>query len=394
MNRRKIMIASLGTLATAGVIGAAAAVGGTADLADSVVATSVGSDKATQVHMRVTNNTGEALTLSDPQSKGSGNHWQDRPTDLAVGAATEASNYAAGDAEIDLTYTGVDSGAVFQLHAETTLDSDNYATATTTNPSYTVSTTQQTGFSPLYTFTMEPGHTFNFTGKTDTYTVPPGITKLTAVAMGGMGGNWAVDGGNNHAPSGARVAGILDVTPGEVLTVGVGGVGGNPKQYTVWQGGWGMQNGSSDYSGGNGVDADPTNATGGGGGASVVLDGAGEAVVVAGGGGGEGSYPNDEAEEGAGGRGGYNGSLTGENGGPDLGGGKAGANSVSHGQDSPTGGSAGGGGVNGGLAGAIQQQGGGAGSSSDSGLDAPNVSTAPADSSYTGGQITIAASPQ
>ena len=63
--------------------------------------------------------------------------------------------------------------------------------------------------------------TFNFTGSTQIYTVPKGITSISVVAIGGAGGSF----GNGSIINGAEVRGTLVVVPGEELTVNVGGAG-------------------------------------------------------------------------------------------------------------------------------------------------------------------------
>lgn len=70
---------------------------------------------------------------------------------------------------------------------------------------------------------MDPGHTFTYTGRPQTYTVPAGVHQLDLKVVGVSGGSGMV--GSNE-PSGAEVSGSLQVTPGEVLTLGVGGMGG------------------------------------------------------------------------------------------------------------------------------------------------------------------------
>jgi hypothetical protein len=326
-------------------------------------------DKATQVHMSITNNTQETLNLSSASSKGTTSHWQDRPVSLAPGQKETVSNYAAGDAEINLTYTGATSGTAFTLHGETPSVGDNQASGTTTSTNYITTAKSASGFNPTFTYSMEPGHTFTFVGHTDTYTVPPGVTQLNVTAVGGAGGVFSEDA--SGAPDGAEISGVLAVTPGEILTVGVAGQGN--QVYNNVKGGWGMTNGASDYAGGNGFTTGGDNL-GGGGGATVILDGTGSPVVVAGGGGGDGDGPLGST--GYGGEGGQGGSLLGGTGGPYGQGGKPGANTVSHGQDAVSGGGAGGGGVNGGTAGNVTVQGGGAGSSSDSGLTNTTIKTA------------------
>ena len=66
--------------------------------------------------------------------------------------------------------------------------------------------------------------TFNYTGGTQTYTVPAGVTSIQAVAAGGGNGNNQFGTGNVN---GALVQATLAVVPGEVLTVVVGGRGNN-----------------------------------------------------------------------------------------------------------------------------------------------------------------------
>ncbi len=64
-------------------------------------------------------------------------------------------------------------------------------------------------------------NTFSFTGSTQTYTVPTGVTSISVSATGGTGGAiYSVAG----SPS-ARIQATLTVVPGEVLTVVVGGQG-------------------------------------------------------------------------------------------------------------------------------------------------------------------------
>lgn len=65
--------------------------------------------------------------------------------------------------------------------------------------------------------------TFSYTGAAQTFTVPAGVTALDVTALGSLGGG---------APAGAQVAQLtvrgVPVTPGEVLTVEVGGAGAAP----------------------------------------------------------------------------------------------------------------------------------------------------------------------
>ena len=138
---------------------------------------------------------------------------------------------------------------------------------------------------------------FSFTGGVQTFTVPAGVTSLTFEALGAGGGTGAT--GGNAATGGvggkgSRATGTLAVTPGQVLTIFVGGQGGTPTA--------GFNGGGT---GGN------QNSGGGGGASDIRFPGAANAdrIIVAGGGGGggrAGCEPNTIAG-GAGGNGDGNG---------------------------------------------------------------------------------------
>ena len=131
-------------------------------------------------------------------------------------------------------------------------------------------------------------------GTTDTFTVPANVTRISVTvrgASGGTGGSYAsgttARAGADSSP-GQVVQGELTVTPGQVLTVQVGGGGG--RGFQNWNSGTGGTAGSSysGYAGSSGT----TNANGGGGGgggATVILSGLTPIVVAAGGSGGQGA---------------------------------------------------------------------------------------------------------
>jgi hypothetical protein len=378
----RIAIGSSAAVAAAVLLAVGSAAIGPAALAESIASDATpppdAADKATQVHIHITNGTAETLALTGATDSGT---WQDRASDIAPGGSAEVSNYSAGDAQINLTYVGALSGATYSFEAETPLVGKNSASGSTTNSAYRVGTTVGTGYDPTYAFTIDGTTTFGPTGATETYTVPAGVTRLQVTAAGGAGG---VETETAAGPAtGARITGTLPVAPGQVLTIGVGGNGDDTGSGP--HGGWGPTLGADDYSGGD-VLPGSTYITGGGGGATVIADPGGQPLVVAGGGGGQG----DPEADAPGGRGGYDGSLTGENGGPDGTGGRAGANSTTQGQSvtttSPGPSGAGGGGYRGGLGGTQgAYQGGGAGSSYDAGLTDATVATATAAT----GQVTI-----
>ncbi len=128
--------------------------------------------------------------------------------------------------------------------------------------------------------------TFSYTGGTQSFTVPIGVTSITVDAYGAQGGSGGGLGG--------RVQATLVVTPGQALQVRVGGQGGNSALGVVTGG----YNG-----GGSSGSCGPQYCGSGGGGASDVRTGAfalADRLVVAGGGGG--SHPiNGPSNAGAGG---------------------------------------------------------------------------------------------
>jgi streptogramin lyase len=128
--------------------------------------------------------------------------------------------------------------------------------------------------------------TFEYTGRTQYFTVPYGITNVTITATGGYGGS-SERGGSG---AGGSVTATIPVNPSEGLAVNVGGLGGGAGCGDSggpggWNGGGKGADGASCYTywkGGGG---------GGGGGASDIREGGSglaNRVVIAGGGGGAG----------------------------------------------------------------------------------------------------------
>ena len=120
---------------------------------------------------------------------------------------------------------------------------------------------------------------FDFTGAEQTFTVPAGGTSIHVVAIGGKGGIGEL----NRRPGGfgAAVSADVAVTPGQVLSVMVGGNGGDAP-------GTGAPGSGGFNNGGAGGGSLPGRAGGGGGGMSYLAPSGGftDALVVAGGGGG------------------------------------------------------------------------------------------------------------
>src|SRR6185312_796120 len=164
---------------------------------------------------------------------------------------------------------------------------------------------------------------FSYTGSLQTWTVPCAVV-ITITANGGQGGSVnSYTGGN-----GAKMTGTFNVTPGQVLTILVGGAG------------VGTNNG---------------NSAGGGGGGTYVMNGA-TPLIIAGGGGGRrdtgpsGSIPNTQG----------NASTSGQNSYDNSGIGGTAGNGGSSGEPNGggTGGPGGGLNTNGGLDGSVGAAGG------------------------------------
>jgi hypothetical protein len=138
--------------------------------------------------------------------------------------------------------------------------------------------------------------TFTYTGYAEQWPVPDGVTSVSFQISGGRGGH-AADEIVSWGGSAAVIIGSVPVTPGQVLSIALGGEGG------FGAGGWGY----SGMSGGPANTAKNKDRSGGaGGGASMIAlanaDGSDwHLVVVAGGGGGQGGGSSDPAGAGLGG---------------------------------------------------------------------------------------------
>src|SRR5258705_356547 len=136
---------------------------------------------------------------------------------------------------------------------------------------------------------------FNFTGGTQTFVVPAGVTQVRIDAAAAQGGSGETDDGLDDGGDGGEIEATIDVTPGETLTVVVGGKGISPKHdFEVAAGGF---NGGGDA-------RISEHAGGGGGGESDVRQGSGsldDRVVIADGGGGGGGGDKNSGNGGGGG---------------------------------------------------------------------------------------------
>jgi hypothetical protein len=138
--------------------------------------------------------------------------------------------------------------------------------------------------------------TINYTKGRSTFQVPPGIFSITVKAAGGSGGGGGADTyGGNAGGVAQYVSGVVQVHPGDVITVDVGGggqggatdvsgVGAGPGGSSMlgYYGGRGGNAGSSGWSG----------SGGGGGAATVFAKEDNTLILVAGGGAGGGGGGN------------------------------------------------------------------------------------------------------
>ncbi len=161
---------------------------------------------------------------------------------------------------------------------------------------------------------------FSYSGNTQYYTVPAGVTSITVDANGAGGG--AQPGNGGQAGAGGKMVATIPVTPGQVLSVIVGGAGGNSQYNRSGSGGGGFtgvldaaNNHLVSAGGGGGAAGNegcPQIGNGGNGGASSGTQGscglggaAGiNAVSPAGGAGGTGSIPGAAGNAAGGGLGG------------------------------------------------------------------------------------------
>jgi hypothetical protein len=114
---------------------------------------------------------------------------------------------------------------------------------------------------------------------TSTWVVPDGVTEIEAVVSGAAGGDSETLGGK-----GGGVQATIPVTPGETLTISVGGRGDDEELFLA-------AGGAGGAGGGGAGGSSPGRSGGGGGGASDIRQGGSalsDRVVVAGGGGGAG----------------------------------------------------------------------------------------------------------
>jgi hypothetical protein len=125
---------------------------------------------------------------------------------------------------------------------------------------------------------------------TGNFVVPPEIYVLELSVSGGGGGGGGGDAqGGSSGYSGHLITQRIEVIPGDVISVDVGG-GGGAGVYSAGGGAGSGGSSASGYNGGNGANAGPSGLSGGGGGggAATVVRKNGTIIIVAAGGGGGG----------------------------------------------------------------------------------------------------------
>lgn len=148
---------------------------------------------------------------------------------------------------------------------------------------------------------------FTYTGDTYTWNVPAGVSSISFEVRGAAGGDGKYGSTvNSYGGQGGITTGNLEVTPGQLLILKVGGRGANGNAV------------SGGFNGGGATNASSSGIPGSGGGASdirLTTDTLAARVVVAGGGGGASGF----CGSGSSGNGGAGGGSTGEGGGGNTG---------------------------------------------------------------------------
>lgn len=159
-----------------------------------------------------------------------------------------------------------------------------------------------------------PTENFNYTGSQQTWTVPPGVTSITATLIGGAGGS-TVGNSNSSGGKGGYLQATINVTSGNTIYLYIGGKGTNSNitdQQDINHSG-GFNGGGT---GGKDIDLDNNNnqlqvrnGSGGGGATDIRINGTAltNRILIAGGGGGSGYSANGGN---GGGTTGGNGSIT------------------------------------------------------------------------------------
>ena len=203
----------------------------------------------------------------------------------AVGVCWSTSSGTESISGEHTTDTVVQSGAFTSSVTGLTTNTTYYLKAYATN-------NVGTSYGSEISFTPTNVVKLSYTGGLQTWTVPAGVTSVT-VKVWGAGGQYGSDGSGSGSSIpggyGGYARGTLAVTPGQVLTIVVGGTGGRTITENTYAAG-GYNGGGNSYCNILGASYGP-GVGGGGGGTDVRAGGSAvtNRVIVAGGGGGGGA---------------------------------------------------------------------------------------------------------
>ncbi len=203
----------------------------------------------------------------------------------AVGVCWSTSSGTESISGEHTTDTVVQSGAFASSITGLTTGTTYYLKAYATN-------NVGTSYGGEISFTPTNVVKLSYTGGLQTWTVPAGVTSVT-VKVWGAGGMYGSDGSGSGSSIpggyGGYARGTLAVTPGQVLTIVVGGTGGRTTTMDTYAAG-GYNGGGNSYCNVLGASYGP-GVGGGGGGTDVRAGGSAltNRVIVAGGGGGGGA---------------------------------------------------------------------------------------------------------
>ena len=204
-------------------------------------------------------------------------------------------------------YTGTDSFTIQVADTYGNMDATTVYVTVNVLPAITLgaitaicagNTTANLPFSGI-TNTIPLTATFSYSGGTQTWTVPAGVTSITVDASGASGGGAYTSSDITTPGNGGRVQATLAVVPGQVLTLNVGGAGSNGDPIFGGVGGFNGGGNAAVYSG--------SYSGGGGGGATDIRIGGtalSNRVLVAAGGGGGGLDATCSTDDQPGGNGG------------------------------------------------------------------------------------------
>ena len=232
-------------------------------------------------------------------------------------ASSNLTSVTATDADGDaITFSQI-SGTLptgITLNANGTFSGTANVETSNTTYTFTIRATANSKTSDRqYTITVEAPtvQVFSYTGSNQTFTVPSGVTSVTAHVFGAGGGGGHLSGWDDESAGGAggSAVGTIDTSSLSSLVIIVGGGG-------IGQDGVGSTNTPPAFGGGGGSTGTSDNSySGGGGGLSGIFNGSythGNSILIAGGGGGGGAMNNTTGSSKS--RGGAGGGTTGEDG--------------------------------------------------------------------------------